>query len=478
VIELDKILYAMVLACFAYLGVIFFVDVVLLVVSASENGKRIRQRRGESLDGVFASEYVMPVSVVVPVFNEEAVVVPVVRSLLRLDYPQHEVVIVNDGSSDGTMAVLQEAFALERRATFARQTYSRGTEPVTYRSRTDPRLLVVDGRVNKGSKAFALNLGLDFCRYPYVCCVDGDTIYDRRALVRAMAPVHRDPKRVVGVTSRIGVSTRPELHVGVEDRTGDVADMSFLGAFQHLEYLRSFLNDRLAWSRLGFMLCTSGAFMLYRRDLVDEVGGFSPEFSCEDIEITFRIHEFLLRTGRDYRIVALPDKVATTEGPASPRALVSQRARWQRVTLETIWHYRRMIGNPRYKSVGLVGAPIFLLSEALAPVFEVMGTITVVLAVALGVFDWRECAVLLGLITFANALLATAGIWLEDASSRDYRVRDLARLVALGPLELLAYRPILVWARLRGTFGFLRRERAWGKFDRNDRRPTGTAFSH
>lgn len=476
-IELNQILYTMVLACFAYLGVIFLVDVVLLAVSALENAQRIRQRRGESLDAFFASEYVMPVSVVVPVYNEEDVIVPVVHSLLRLEYAQHEIIVVNDGSSDGTLALLHQEFALERRATFARQTYSRGTDPVTYRSRTDSRLVVVDGRVNRGSKALALNLGLDFCRYPYVCCVDGDTIYDRRALVTAMTPVHRDPERVVGVTSRIGVSTLPELHVGADDRAGDVADMSFLGAFQHLEYLRSFLNDRLAWSRLGFMLCTSGAFMLYRRDLVDEVGGFSPEFSCEDIEITFRIHEYLLRTGRDYRIVALPDKVATTEGPASSRALVSQRARWQRVTLETVWHYRRMIGNPRYKSVGLIGTPFLFLSEALAPVFEVIGTLTVVLAASLGVFDWQQCAVFLGVITFANALLATAGIWLESASNRDYPVRAIARLVALGPLELFAYRPILAWARMRGTIGFLRRERAWGKFDRNDRDPTGAPTS-
>jgi cellulose synthase/poly-beta-1,6-N-acetylglucosamine synthase-like glycosyltransferase len=473
VIELQQVLYVMVLACFAYLSVIFLVDVVLLAVSAIENGRRIRQRRGESLNAVFSSEYVMPVSVVVPVHNEETVIVAVVRSLLRLEYPQHEVVVVNDGSSDGTLALLQREFALERRATFARQRYSRGTDPVTYRSRTDPRLVVVDGRVNRGSKALALNLGLDFCRYPYVCCVDGDTIYERSALVRAMTPVHRDPERVVGVTSRIGVSTQPELHVGDENGAGGVADMSFLGAFQHLEYLRSFLNDRLAWSRLGFMLCTSGAFMLYRRDLLDEVGGFSQEFSCEDIEITFRIHEHLLRAGREYRIVALPDKVATTEGPASPRALVIQRARWQRVTLETIWHYRRMIGNPRYKSVGLIGTPFFFLSEALAPVFEAVGALTVVLAAALGVFEWKECVIFIGVITFANALLATAGIWLEDASSRDYRVRDIVRLVALGPLELIAYRPILAWARVRGTIGFFRGERAWGKFDRNDRSTPG-----
>src|SRR5581483_6920704 len=319
---MTQTLHWLVVFCLSYLAVVFVCDVALLAVSALENGRRVRQRRAESLDALFVSGEVLPVSVIVPVYNEEAVVVPVVRSLLGLDYPQHEVILVNDGSTDGTLALLEREFALERRAMFSQQAFSRGDDPVTYRSRTDPRLVVVDSPVNGGSKAHALNLALDFCRYPYVCGVDGDTIYDRRALIKAMAPVHRDPARVVGVTSRIGVSTHPENHADGADGSGPAADMSFLGAFQHLEYLRSFLNDRLAWSRLGFMLCTSGAFMLYRRDVIDEVGGFSPAFSCEDIEITFRIHEHLLRTRRKYRIVALPDKVATTEGPASAQALV------------------------------------------------------------------------------------------------------------------------------------------------------------
>ncbi|HZR91304.1 MAG TPA: glycosyltransferase family 2 protein [Gaiellaceae bacterium] len=470
---MTQTLHWLVVFCLSYLAVVFVCDVALLAVSALENGRRVRQRRAESLDALFVSGEVLPVSVIVPVYNEEAVVVPVVRSLLGLDYPQHEVILVNDGSTDGTLALLEREFALERRAMFSQQAFSRGDDPVTYRSRTDPRLVVVDSPVNGGSKAHALNLALDFCRYPYVCGVDGDTIYDRRALIKAMAPVHRDPARVVGVTSRIGVSTHPENHADGADGSGPAADMSFLGAFQHLEYLRSFLNDRLAWSRLGFMLCTSGAFMLYRRDVIDEVGGFSPAFSCEDIEITFRIHEHLLRTRRKYRIVALPDKVATTEGPASAQALVRQRARWQRVTLEVIWHYRRMIGNPRYKAVGLIGAPFFLLSEALAPVFELAGTVSVALAVALGLFEWQTFLLFLGVVAFANAVLASAGIWLEDAASREYRLRDLARLALLGPIELLAYRPILAWARLKGTVGFLRRERSWGKFERNPRGPAG-----
>jgi poly-beta-1,6-N-acetyl-D-glucosamine synthase len=466
----DQALHWTVIVCFVYLAIVFLVDVVLLAIAAVENGRRLRQRRSENLEAFVESDFVIPVSLIAPVYNEEAVVVPVVRSLLGLDYPQLEIVLVDDGSTDGTLAALTEAFELEPRTIFARRVFSRDQELRTYRSKTDSRFVVVQKIDNGGNKADALNFGLDFCRYPFVCCVDGDTIYDARALLQGMAPVHRDPRRVVAVTSRIGVSTKPEVDNGSHERV----DTSFLGAFQHLEYLRSFLNDRLAWSRLGFMLCTSGAFMLYRRDVLDEVGGFSRDFSCEDIEVTFRVHEHLLRDQRDYCIVALPDKVATTEGPAGLHGLVSQRTRWQRVTLETIWHYRRMLGNPRYKAVGLVGTPFFLLSEALAPLLELAGVVSLTAALLLGLFHWQPFVVFLLLMSFANALLTTAGVWLEDAFNRAYRPRELALLILLGPLELVVYRPIMAWARLKGTIGFLRRDRGWAKFERNDRQAMAT----
>ena len=132
-----------------------------------------------------------------------------------------------------------------------------------------------------------------------------------------------------------------------------------------------------------------------------------------------------------------------------------------------------MIGNPRYRTVGLIGTPFFLVSEAFAPVFELAGVISLTGAVLLGVFQWQAFVGFLVLITFANALLTSAGIWLEDAANRSYSPRDLTRLLLLGPCELLTYRPILAWSRLKGTIGFLRRDRGWGKFDRNDRVPPG-----
>src|SRR5207249_4870067 len=184
-----------------------------------------------------------------------------------------------------TLAVLQSAFALALYdAPRPRRTFAGSDEPATYTSARDPRLLVVDRPVG-GSKAAALNLGLDYSYYPYVCCVDGDTLYDGNALRAAFQPVRDDPERVVGVTSRIDVAAEPEAR----GEAGDAGPRSFLLGFQRLEYLRSFLNSRLAWSRLGFMLCASGAFALWRLDVLEEVGGFSRDFSCDGRSVRRRL---------------------------------------------------------------------------------------------------------------------------------------------------------------------------------------------
>ena len=163
--------------------------------------------------------------------------------------------------------------------------------------------------------------------------------------------------------------------------------------------------------------------------------------------------------------------VARTEAPARLSALISQRERWQRVTLETLWHYRRMAGNPRYGIVGLVGVPLLATTEAAAPVFELLGFATLVCGIVLGIFSWETYLLFLGSMTFALGILTSAAVLLEDISTRAYRLRHLARLIALGPVELIVYRPVLIWARLKGTFGFLRGNRGWDKFDRNVRVP-------
>jgi biofilm PGA synthesis N-glycosyltransferase PgaC len=455
-----------VLVCLGYLLAVYGCFGVMIVLSTVEERLRRRRRGLESLDRVRLSELTIPVSIIAPVYNEEPVVGSAARSFLAVDYPEFEVVIVNDGSTDGTLEALVQEFGLERVTTHFRRRYDSAPIRGIYRSATHPALVVVDKE--NGGKADALNAGLNLARYRYVCGVDGDTVLSRQSLLQGMRLALQDPQRIVGVTGHIAIAGRPEDASETQDRVRRLDPRTLL-VFQHLDYLRSFFNNRLGWTRLNTMLCAVGAFQIWRRDVLEELGGFSTEFTCEDIELTFRVHERFRREGRDYEIVSLPETVGVTEGPDDVRKLVAQRERWQRVILETVVHYRRMLFRRRYGSVGFVGVPFFVLSEVLAPVFEVLALTALVAGLVLGSVQLVPTLLMLAALALLNGILTSAAVLLEDRTSRAYPLRDLARLIALGPLDLFLYRPIIFWARAKGTWRYVRGDKSWHKFERNVR---------
>jgi cellulose synthase/poly-beta-1,6-N-acetylglucosamine synthase-like glycosyltransferase len=457
-----------VVVCFAYLVFTMVVYLVLTLIGAHESVVRRHESWSADYETLGESRFTIPVSIVVPAYNEGRVIAATARSMLELDYPEHEVIIVNDGSTDGTLDALIDEFDLVPFQSFVRRVFTHNEVKAMYRSPEYPNLVVVD-KVN-GGKSDALNAALNVARYRYVCCVDADTWFDRKALLKGMRLAVQDPARVIGVTSHLTTARKPEQAMSAA-RGRRRIDLHPLMAYQHLDFLRAFFNNRTAWSRGNYMLCSPGAFAIWRRDVLEEVGGYSNEFTCEDIEMTFRIHEKYLREGRDYAIVCLTDNVATTEGPDTVRKLVSQRERWQRVIDETVWHYRRMWFKPRYKSVGLVGTPFYLLTEVLAPALEVLGLLALAGAVALGLFEPATFVLMVVALAFVNAALTASAIYFEDMQSRSYRKRDLVALLLYAPLDVIVYRPIILWSRLKGSWGFLRGDRTWNKFERNERVP-------
>jgi cellulose synthase/poly-beta-1,6-N-acetylglucosamine synthase-like glycosyltransferase len=277
-----------------------------------------------------------------------------------------------------------------------------------------------------------------------------------------------DPQRIVGVTGHIAISGRPEEALAADGEPAKLDQRAFL-AFQHSDYLRSFFNNRLGWTRLNTMLCAVGAFQIWRSDVIEEIGGFSTTFTCEDIELTFRVHEHFRRQGREYEIVSLADTVGVTEGPDTLRKLIAQRERWQRVILETVISYRRMMFRRRYGAVGFIGVPFFILSEVIAPVFELLALVALAVSVAVQALDLEQALLTLAALALMNGLMTSAAVLLEDRTSRAYPLRDLVRLILLGPLDLVIYRPFIVWARLKGTWRYLRGDQGWHKFERNVR---------
>ncbi len=283
-----------------------------------------------------------------------------------------------------------------------------------FRSPAEPRLVVLDKQ--GGGKADALNVGLNYCRNRFVCGVDADMVFARDALSKAMGAFLSDPAQVVGLTSFVEIAENPASALrGGEYRIPD--SRPFL-LFQTLDYLRAFFNNRIAWSRLGFMLCAVGAFQVWRRELLDELGGWSRDYTCEDIELTFRVHRVLQERGLPYRVLCLPDRIGVTEGPDTIGKLVAQRERWQRVILETWWANRRMCFNRRYGRVGMLGMPFYLVSEIVAPAFELLAVATLAVGAALGLVDWWLFALVVGLISLVNSGFSAASLLMVERQSR------------------------------------------------------------
>jgi cellulose synthase/poly-beta-1,6-N-acetylglucosamine synthase-like glycosyltransferase len=404
-----------------------------------------------------------PISLLVPAYNEERSIVDSVRSLLALLYPNIEVIVVNDGSTDGTMAALIDGYNLVPDLRPAGPVLPHKPIRQVLAAPEEPRLLVVD-KENAG-KADALNCAINFARAPIICVIDADSILERDALLRAVEPFIDDPERTVAVGATVRVAN------GCVVKHGHVTDIrlptKLLALFQTVEYLRSFLMARLAWSHLGALTIVSGAFGLFRRQAVIDAGGYSTHTVGEDLELVIRLHRLMRDRGEEYRITFIPEPVCWTEVPETLRNLGRQRTRWQRGALETFFMHSDMMVKPRYGRIGSVSFFNMLLIDVISPVAEVLGYLLVPLFWGLGLLSIDYLFAFLSL-TFAFGVVISAGaLILEELELRRFpKIGDLLRLVVAAVLENFGYRQLNNIWRVRGTLQFLRGKRSWGHLSR------------
>lgn len=404
-----------------------------------------------------------PVTVLAPAFNEEAGVVENVRSLLMLDYPLFEVILVNDGSRDRTLQVLIEAFGLKRSARSFEYAVACQTIREVYESPAHPNLVVVD-KVN-GGKADALNAGLNLSLYPLFCAIDADSILDSDALLRLVRPFIEAP----GVTIAAGGVVR--VANGCVVTAGRVREVRLvrrpLPLIQTIEYLRAFLFGRMGWSGSNSLLIISGAFGLFDKRAAITVGGYATDTVGEDMELVVRLHRYVNDRKQPYRVGFVPDAICWTEVPESLRVLRRQRTRWQRGLIDTLWRHRGMIGRPRYGTVGLISLPGFALFELLSPLVELSGYVMLPILYASGLVNLAYATGLLTLSLLYAVLVSILAVLLEDIAFRRFpRLRDLGVLLAATLLENFGYRQLTVWWRVCAFAEFWRGDLSWGVMER------------
>jgi cellulose synthase/poly-beta-1,6-N-acetylglucosamine synthase-like glycosyltransferase len=432
---------------------------VMLIIALKTSARHQRRLQSYRLGWFKEGPMAPPITIIAPAHNEEASIRVAARNLLELDYPELEVIIVNDGSEDRTLEELREEFHLRPvRAVYVPEAKSAPVRGL-YRSDVDARLVVVDKEAG-GSKADATNAGLNAATSPYVCVVDADSVLERDALLRIMVPILEDPKRVVAVGGIIRVLNGSEIEGGTLRHVR--LPRKSIEVIQVVEYLRAFLIGREAWAQGNMLMIISGAFGLFRTDLVRAVGGYRSRAIGEDFDLVARLHRHLLEKGADYEIRFVPDPMCWTEVPSDLKSLGRQRARWQKGLLDVLWPNRDMIFRPGYGRIGWFALPYLWVFELLAPVVEIFGIATIILAACVGVLS-REFFLQFLIFGYAFATVISIGSVLqEEITYKRYNDwKDVARLLSYCFLEHFPYRQLhMIW-RLQGVWQYLRGDHVW-----------------
>jgi cellulose synthase/poly-beta-1,6-N-acetylglucosamine synthase-like glycosyltransferase len=437
---------------------------LLHVLALFELKDDVRESRWSPPFRKFASPFYPGIGIVVPAYNEEATIVESIQSMLSLNYPELEVVVVNDGSTDSTLERLVSNFDLE--AVDADVPFEIPSEDIhdVYRSRTYEELLVVDK--DNGGKSDALNAGLWLTEMPLFCAVDSDTIIDRDALLSLVRPFLSEPTTTVASGGVIRVANECKVEEGIVKEVA--LPKTGLPGLQVMEYLRAFYSGRLGLNRINGLILISGAFGLFKTDTVREIGGYRHDTITEDFDIVVRLHRHLKEQDREYTVDFVPEPVAWTEVPSSRKALSRQRRRWYRGMVETIVTHRRMLFNPRYGRIGAVVLPFFVLAETVGQLVESIGYIILPLAWYFGLLNIELLLVFVLLTSGFGVFLSWFGVFSEVWSFNRYDSPwQILRLLWYGVIENVGYRQWKAFIAWRGLIEYLRGVDTWGAMERS-----------
>jgi len=399
-----------------------------------------------------------PVALIIPSYNEADAIVQTVSSVLALTYPEKEVIVVDDGSSDDTIERLIEHFELMRMDLIYREEVPCKAPFAFYFNPERPELLVVSKP--NGGKSDALNAGINIARSPYFCTVDADSLIEHDALLRLMAPVVHSPHNTVVSGGVVRIANGCTFVDGKLQHVD--LPKTWLERCQVVEYIRTFLFGRPGWNFLHATFITSGAFCLLHRESVVLCGGFSTDTVTEDIDIIAELHRHLKKKKWDYRMVFTTDPICWTEAPKKVGMLARQRRRWQLGLMQTVMKHDDMIFSPRYRMLGLLSMPFHAYVEAIGCVVEATGTILIPLSFLVGAMPLSLFIMIMALAVGYGTLFSLGSVLLEESTLRRYpELRHVGVLLLYSFVENLGYRQMITFFRAQGVLQYFRGKQTW-----------------
>jgi len=446
---------------------VIFINIVytlLFFVSIRALYSDRQKKKYWSYEEMIASSYTPPLSIIVPCYNEEMTIVDNVKALLSLEYGEFQLIIVNDGSKDATLKQLIQEFNLKKiDMPYRKKINTRGIKAI-YLSDIFENIVVVDKE--NGGKADALNAGINIAEYPIITAIDADSIIERDSLAKVIRPFVEDPTVIVS-----GGVVRPVNDCVVDKGFIESVNLSKnnLVRFQTVEYLRAFLFGRLGWGSMNALLIVSGAFGVFRKSVVIESGGYTEDTIGEDMELVVKIHRKMRETKTPYKIVFVPDPVCWTQVPEEKKILKSQRKRWQKGLMDSLFSHKRMLFNPKYGTVGLLAMPYYFFVEMLGSVIEIIGYISFILSFWLGIISLEFFLLFLAVSVLYGIFLSSSAILLDEYNYSKYQnISEYLLLMVYSVLENFGYRQLNAWWRFTAFLEYRRHDKAWGEMSRTN----------